>query len=66
MKTIMSTIDGLFHSHKRISYRRLMAFVAATGLLWVERLDSSDWVLVCCAFIAGEAAPKMMAAIKGK
>jgi|TARA_R100000152_G_C6780741_1_gene213907 uncharacterized membrane protein len=57
-------LNGLFHSHERISYRRLMAFVAASGLLYVGKLDSDSWVMVCIAFIAGEAAPKMAAAFR--
>ena len=62
---LKKTFDGLFHAHERISYRRLMAFVAASGLLYVDKLDAESWVLVCCCFIAGEAAPKMMSALKG-
>ena len=62
---IKKTFDGLFHAHERISYRRLMAFVAATALLYVDKLDAESWVIVCVAFIAGEAAPKMMSALKG-
>ena len=62
---IKKTFNGLFNAHERISYRRLMAFCAATGLLYVDKLDAESWVLVCCCFIAGEAAPKMMSALKG-
>ena len=59
-------LQSLFSAHERISYRRLMAFTAATGLLWAGRLDGEQWIYVCIAFIAGEAAPKMAAALKGK
>ena len=57
-------LKGLFHAHERISYRRLMAFAAASGLLYLGKLDADSWVMVCIAFIAGEAAPKMAAAFK--
>jgi preprotein translocase subunit Sec61beta len=61
----IKVLNGLFHAHERISYRRLMAFAAASGLLYVGKLDPESWVYVCIAFIAGEAAPKMAAALKG-
>lgn len=63
---LSKTFNGLFHAHERISYRRLMAFGAASILLWAGKLTSEDWVYVCCFFIAGEAAPKMAAAFRGK
>ena len=45
MSGIKSIINGLFHAHERISYRRLMAFGAACALLWAGRLDGEQWVL---------------------
>ena len=61
MKALLST---LFHAHERISYRRLMAWSAATGLLIMGKLDGDMWVAVCICFIAGEAGPKMFSAFK--
>lgn len=58
-------LDKLFSAHERISYRRLMVFIASCGLLFADKLDGDQWVLVACSFIAGEAAPKMAAAFKG-
>ena len=63
---IQKTFNGLFNAHERISYRRLMAFAPATGLLYVDKLDAESWVFVCVAFIAGEAAPKMAQAFRGE
>ncbi len=63
---IQKTFNGLFNAHERISYRRLMAFATATGLLYVDKLDAESWVFVCVAFIAGEAAPKMAKAFRGE
>ena len=57
--------NQLFHAHERISYRRLMVFCAACGLLFAEKLSGDQWGYVAVAFIAGEAAPKMAAAFKG-
>ena len=62
MKAIFSK---LFHATDRISYRRLAAFCAATGLLFVDKLNGEQWVMVCICFIAGEAAPRMFAAFRG-
>ena len=42
-----------------------MVFIASCGLLFADKLDGDQWVLVACSFIAGEAAPKMAAAFKG-
>ena len=50
---VKKTLTGLFDAHERISYRRLMAFATATGLLYVDKLDAESWVFVCVAFIAG-------------
>ena len=59
-----SILNKLFHSTDRISYRRLMTFVAASGLLYVGKLDGEQWVYVAIAYIAGQAAPRMAAALR--
>lgn len=64
MQAIKGAFLGLFHAHERISYRRLMAFLAGTGLLYLEKLDGDQWVAVAIAFIAGEAAPKILGALR--
>ena len=65
MSGIKSILNGLFHAHERISYRRLLAFGAACAMLWAGKLDSEQWCWVAIAFIAGEAAPKILGAVKG-
>ena len=65
MSAIKNILKGLFHAHERISYRRLMAFGAACALLWAGKLDGDQWVYVTIAFIAGQAAPKILGAVKG-
>tara|TARA_Y100001938_G_scaffold16669_1_gene20566 strand:- start:1058 stop:1249 length:192 start_codon:yes stop_codon:yes gene_type:complete len=57
--------NSLFHAHERISYRRLMVFGAACGLLMVDKLSSENWVWIACAFIGGEALQRSMASLKG-
>ena len=63
---LKKTFNGLFNAHERISYRRLMAFAAGTGLLLADKLTGEQWIYLAVAFIAGEAAPKMMEAVRGK
>ena len=62
---LKKTFNGLFNAHERISYRRLLAFAAGTGLLMADKLTGEQWIYLACAFIAGEAAPKMMEAVRG-
>ena len=50
---IKNTLNALFHSTQRISYRRLSVFVAASGLLMVDKLNGDQWVYVAIAYIAG-------------
>jgi hypothetical protein len=57
-------IDTFLSSQTRISYRRMTAFAAACGFLVSGHLESADWVYICIAFIAGEAAPKMFESFK--
>ena len=61
-----TVFSKLFDSTNRISYRRLMAFVCASGFLLVDKLTPDMWVMVCCVFIGGEALPKMVQAYKGR
>lgn len=61
----MKLLSSLFHATDRISYRRLSVFVAATGLLMVDKLTGDLWVYVAIAYIAGQAAPAMAKALKG-
>ena len=57
--------NSLFNSTDRISYRRLLVFVSACALLVAEKLDGDQWVYVAIAYIAGQAAPAAMKALKG-
>ena len=58
-------IHSLFNSTARISYRRLLVFVSACGLLIADKLDGDQWVYVALAYIAGQAMPAAMSALKG-
>ncbi len=44
---------------RRMSWRRVAAFVVATGLLWFGRLEPWSWVAVAVIFIGGDAAERV-------
>tara|TARA_R100000458_G_C8100788_1_gene127553 strand:- start:23 stop:214 length:192 start_codon:yes stop_codon:yes gene_type:complete len=59
-------ISSLFDSQKRVSWRRLAVLALSTGLLAMGLLDSTQWMYVALAYIAGDSAEKAMAAIGKK
>jgi len=61
-----SLITSLFDSQKRVSWRRLAVLALGTGLLVVGMLDSSQWLYLGLAYIAGDSAEKAMAALGKK
>ena len=63
MKTF---INSLFCSQKRLSWRRLMVLALGTGLLAAGMLDSTQWLYLGLAYIAGDSAEKAMASIGKK
>ncbi len=63
MKTM---IDKLFDSQKRISWRRLAVLSLGTGLLAFGMIDSTQWLYLGLAYIAGDSAEKAMAALGKK
>jgi hypothetical protein len=59
-------IDTLFCSQKRLSWRRLMVLALGTGLLVAGMLDSTQWLYLGLAYIAGDSAEKALGAIGKK
>lgn len=59
-------ISSLFDSQKRVSWRRLAVLALSTGLLAMSFLDSTQWMYVALAYIAGDSAEKAMAALGKK
>jgi hypothetical protein len=59
-------IDKLFCSQKRVSWRRLAVLSLGTGLLAAGLLDSTQWLYLSLAYIAGDSAEKAMASIGKK
>jgi|TARA_Y100000310_G_scaffold21406_2_gene20709 hypothetical protein len=57
-------ITSLFDSQKRISWRRLAVLGLGTGLLIAGILDSTQWLYLSLAYIAGDSAEKALAAFK--
>jgi hypothetical protein len=60
MKTL---IDKLFCSQKRVSWRRLAVLSLGTGLLIAGLLESTQWLYLSLAYIAGDSAEKAMGAL---
>ena len=58
--------NSLFCSQKRVSWRRLAVMSLGTGLLAAGFLDSTQWLYLGLAYIAGDSAEKAMAAIGKK
>ena len=61
-----SLITSLFDSQKRGSWRRRAVLALGTGLLMMGMLDSSQWLYLGLAYIAGDSAEKAMAALGKK
>lgn len=59
-------ITSLFDSQHRISWRRLAVLTLGTGLLAAGMLDSTQWLYLGLAYIAGDSAEKAMAALGKK
>ena len=56
-------LEKLFCSQKRVSWRRLAVLALGTGLLIAGMLDSTQWLYLSLAYIAGDSAEKAMTAI---
>ena len=54
----------LFCSQSRMSWRRITVLALGTGLLAAGMLDSTQWLYLGLAYIAGDSAEKAMAALK--
>ncbi len=57
-------VKTFFCETERISYRRLLAFVTGSGLVFYDKINSEEWVMLAIAFIAGEAIPSAAASFK--
>ena len=66
MSAIKSFVHTLFNSQHRISWRRLAVLALGTGLLAMGHLDSTQWLYLGLAYIAGDSAEKAMAALSKK
>lgn len=64
MQTIKQTIQALFSTQNRISWRRITVLAVGTGLLLVDRLDATAWTTIALAYIAGDSAEKALAALR--
>lgn len=58
---ISRLVRSLLHASDRLSYRRLLAWATATGLLLAGRLGEQGWLLVTGIFVASEVAERIVA-----
>ena len=61
-----AVFEKLFDSQKRISWRRLAVLALGTVVLGFGLLDSTQWLYLGLAYIAGDSAEKAMAALGKK
>tara|TARA_R110000824_G_scaffold165002_1_gene341509 strand:+ start:596 stop:796 length:201 start_codon:yes stop_codon:yes gene_type:complete len=66
MTAIKSLVATFFHSQSRISWRRLAVLTLGTTLLVAGAIDSTQWLYLGLAYIAGDSAEKAMAALSRK
>lgn len=66
METLRKLARTLFGDRGRLSYRRLLAFAAATALLISGHLSEGNWLWVALGFMGLEGAVKLLEAAKGK
>lgn len=64
METVKNSINKLFCSQTRISWRRLAVFGSACGLLYMGNIESADWVTIAIVYIAGDSLPAALGALK--
>lgn len=63
MKTIKAALAALFDNDKRMSYRRLLAWLGTCGLLVAGRVSESSWLYITLAFMGLEVAGQIQAAM---
>jgi len=61
-----SFFKSLFCSQSRVSWRRITVLALGTGLLAMGVLESTQWLYLGLAYIAGDSAEKAMAALGKK
>ena len=64
MDLIKITINFLFCSQSRMSWRRITVLAAATALLIATKIDAAAWTTIALCYIAGDSAEKALAAFK--
>jgi hypothetical protein len=63
MDRFKSAIETLFNSQSRLSWRRLAVLTLGTGLLIANVLDSTQWLYLALAYVAGDSAQAAMNAL---
>ncbi len=61
MNRILRTIRPFFCASRPISWRRLVVFLIATGLLLAGMVSEQTWVMLAVAYIGGETLQRLAA-----
>ena len=64
METIKKTVNGLFCSQTRISWRRLAVFSSSCAFLYVGKIEPAEWVTIAIVYIAGDSLPAALGALR--
>lgn len=64
MDTVKKSINKLFCSQTRISWRRLAVFSSSCALLYIGKIEAAEWVTIAIVYIAGDSLPAALGALK--
>jgi hypothetical protein len=64
VEAVKKSINKLFCSQTRISWRRLAVFSSACGLLYMGHIEAAEWVTIAIVYIAGDSLPAALGALK--
>ncbi len=64
MEAVKKSINKLFCSQTRISWRRLAVFSSACALLYIGKIEAAEWVTIAIVYIAGDSLPAALGALK--
>ena len=64
MDTVKKSINKLFCSQTRISWRRLAVFSSSCALLYISKIEAAEWVTIAIVYIAGDSLPAALGALK--
>jgi len=64
VEAVKNTINKLFCSQTRISWRRLAVFSSSCALLYMGHIEAAEWVTIAIVYIAGDSLPAALGALR--